>query len=85
MLMPISRRGFINTVGTAGANAGGLSVTRNKRQAGKHDVAVDMCALMARVVDEASPQITVIKPQQPKRDRWDKAFDNDEGYNRKTS
>jgi hypothetical protein len=46
---------------------------------GKHDDDVDMCALMARAVNEAHPLVNL--PQQPvtSRDRWDDAFDDDDG------
>lgn len=38
---------------------------------GKHDDAVDMCALMARAVDEAHPMMErIVEEKQPKRDLW---------------
>jgi len=50
-----------------------------KFPAGKHDDDVDMCALFARVVDEAHPLVKAVPPPKQKRDRWDKAFEEDEG------
>lgn len=46
--------------------------------AGKFDDAVDMAALMARVIDEAHPQVGKLPEVKKKVDRWDKAFDDDE-------
>jgi hypothetical protein len=52
-----------------------------KFPAGKHDDAVDMCALMARAVDEAFPMFIQAEPEPEKIDRWDRAFgDNDDSY-----
>ena len=51
-----------------------------KFPAGKHDDAVDMCALMARAIDEAHPMLTAIPQEAETRDRWDKAFDDDDNY-----
>lgn len=45
---------------------------------GKHDDDVDMCALMARAVNEAHPLIHVPEKAEKPRDRWDKAFDERE-------
>ncbi|MBT8439838.1 MAG: terminase family protein [Gammaproteobacteria bacterium] len=49
-----------------------------KFPAGKYDDAVDMCALMARAIDEAHPMLTAIPQDETKPDRWEKAFDDDE-------
>ena len=46
---------------------------------GKHDDAVDMAAFMARVIDEAHPMITVPGIPVEKKDRYDRAWDDDYG------
>ncbi len=48
-----------------------------KFPAGKYDDAVDMCALIGRAIYEAWPQITKQSDEPKRRDRWDKAFDDD--------
>ena len=45
-----------------------------KFPAGKHDDAVDMCAMMARVIDEAHPAVTLPHKPKAKPDRYDRAF-----------
>lgn len=47
--------------------------------AAKHDDAVDMCGLMARVLDQAHPAMAVVNKPRVVKDRWDKAFEGDEG------
>lgn len=47
--------------------------------AAKHDDAVDMCGLMARVLDQAHPAMAVASKPRVVNDRWDKAFEGDEG------
>lgn len=47
--------------------------------AAKHDDAVDMCGLMARVLDQAHPAMAVASKPRVVKDRWDKAFEGDEG------
>lgn len=50
-----------------------------KFPAGKNDDAVDMCALMARAVDEAFPMFSPAPPEvEVKRDRWTDAYDDDQ-------
>lgn len=50
-----------------------------KFPAGKYDDAVDMMALMARAIAEAHPMLLVHERKQAvKKDRYDKAFDDDE-------
>lgn len=50
-----------------------------KFPAGKYDDAVDMMALMARAIAEAHPMLMVHERKQAvKKDRYDKAFDDDE-------
>ena len=50
-----------------------------KFPAGKNDDAVDMLALIARAVDEAHPMITVPGIPVEKKDRYDRAWDDDYG------
>ena len=51
-----------------------------KFPAGKHDDAVDACALIGLALGETfAPQLTAVKPEM-KRDRWDKAFEKVDGY-----
>jgi len=47
--------------------------------AAKYDDAVDMCALMARAIDQAHPALGVAAKPKVQRDRWDRAFEADEG------
>lgn len=47
--------------------------------AGKHDDAVDMVAMMARAIDQAHPAMALGAKPTVVKDRWDKAFDGDEG------
>ena len=49
-----------------------------KFPAGKHDDAVDMCALMARAIDEAHPMLTAVPQEEEKPDRWEMAFDDED-------
>ena len=49
-----------------------------KFPAGKHDDAVDMCALMARAIDEAHPMLTAIPQDETPIDHWDRAFNDDD-------
>lgn len=46
--------------------------------AGKHDDAVDVCALMGLVLDEIVGQGKNQDPKPEKRDRWEKAFSDDD-------
>jgi hypothetical protein len=46
--------------------------------AGKYDDAVDMCGMMARVIDQAHPAMALQVSTKPKQDKWDKAFDGDD-------
>ena len=46
-----------------------------KFPAGKYDDAVDMCALMARAIDEAFPMFEDMPEPVRKVDRWEKAFE----------
>jgi hypothetical protein len=45
-----------------------------KFPAGRHDDDVDMCALMARVIDEAHPRVISAPKTEKKTDKWNKAF-----------
>ena len=45
---------------------------------GKHDDDVDMCALIARAVDEMHPRVMPTKQEKKKTDRWDRAFRREE-------
>ena len=57
-----------------------------KFPAGKHDDAVDMMALIARAIDEAHPRLNVpLSLDDGPKDRWDKAFDDDDDINWKTA
>lgn len=47
-----------------------------KFPAGKHDDAVDMCALMGRAIYEAWPQISAPAQAEEIPDRWDKIFND---------
>jgi predicted phage terminase large subunit-like protein len=42
--------------------------------AGKHDDDVDAAGMIGRALDEAHPALGQARPNQPPRDRWDKAF-----------
>ena len=46
---------------------------------GKHDDAVDMLALMGRAINEAHPAVISATKPRVVKDRWDKAFEGDEG------
>ena len=50
-----------------------------KFPAGKHDDAVDMCAMMARAVDEAFPMFVDPPETDVPIDRWDRAFGDSDG------
>jgi hypothetical protein len=57
-----------------------------KFPAGKHDDVVDMLALLARAVDEAHPQLMGMTSAPERiKDRWDRAFDDEQEYNWKTA
>ncbi len=47
--------------------------------AAKDDDAVDMVGLMARVIDQAHPAMAITQRPKVSRDRWDRAFEGDEG------
>lgn len=47
--------------------------------AGKHDDEVDTASLIGRAIDQAHPAIVTAQAQNVRRDRWDKAFDDEEG------
>ena len=47
--------------------------------AAKHDDAVDMVGLMARVIDQAHPAMAITQRPKVHRDKWDRVFDGDEG------
>ena len=42
-----------------------------------HDDAVDAAALMALALDQAHPATRLVAVKEPKRDRWDRAFETD--------
>ena len=46
--------------------------------AGKHDDAVDVCALMGMAIDSVVSKTTTTKTDTTKRDRWDRVFDDDD-------
>lgn len=47
--------------------------------AGKHDDAVDMVGMMARAIDQAHPAMALTATRKVVTDKWDRAFDSDEG------
>lgn len=47
--------------------------------AARYDDAVDMCGLMARVIDQAHPAMALQVKPKVVRDKWDQAFDREEG------
>ena len=46
---------------------------------GKHDDAVDMVGMMARAIDQAHPAMALTATRKVVTDKWDRAFDSDEG------
>jgi len=52
--------------------------------AGKHDDAVDVCALIALAIEDAHPAIVKTIQETKKKDMWDRAFDKDNGDSWKT-
>jgi predicted phage terminase large subunit-like protein len=46
--------------------------------AGKHDDAVDVCALIGMALDEIVSADHIIEETNKPKDRWDKAFDDDD-------
>ncbi len=46
---------------------------------GKHDDAVDMAGMMARAIDQAHPAMALTATRKVVTDKWDRAFDQDEG------
>jgi phage terminase large subunit-like protein len=45
----------------------------------KYDDAVDMCGMIARVIDQAHPAMALGAKKVVVRDRWDVAFEGEEG------
>jgi hypothetical protein len=44
----------------------------------KYDDCVDMCGMMARVIDQAHPAMALQVSTKPKQDKWDRAFSGDD-------